>query len=298
MKIIDKNLSLYSVQNHSNITYLNKPVKDLTDSVAFKSRLKTGKSLLKLTGGINSDTVKTLDKINDPLEFLKASYSLIRKTLGFSEEIAPLVTLEKLDKNLYAAYNLNSNTIYFNREYTNLAKPELFSYLRHEFRHTEQCYNALRTKGVMDKAVDMLADNTERVNLNNFRSFIKENTVDNIIELSKNNKINDEFFALALKAKQTMGKGENNYKMFEAELYEAELPLVKQCWKELQTKIINCMGIIPQDSKKAKESERLFLSMMKQPEAGSLQYCFSEHELDAFGVQGLTYIKYLLSRLL
>lgn len=298
MKIIDKNLSLYSVQNRSNSTYVNKPVKDLTDSVAFTSRLKTGKTLLKLTGGINSDTVKTLDKINEPLEFLEASYSLIRKTLGFSEEIAPPVTLEKLDKNLCAVYMPNSNMIYFNSEYQNLAKPELFSYLRHELRHTEQCYNGMRTKGFMDKAVDMLADNTERVNLNNFRNFIKENSVDNLIELSKNNEIDDEFMALALKAKQSMGKGENNYKMFEEELYDAEYPIIKHVWKELQTKIINSLGIIPEGAKKAKESERLFLSMMKQPECGSVQYYFSEHEADAFGVQGLTYIKYLLSRLL
>lgn len=289
-----------SYQNQANISNkslnIRKPAVLLASYENYPAANTSGRDAnsvhLNFCGGISRTVIRELDKVKDPMEFVKQACNILRKDAGFTKDISPAISINNAGSKR-PAYDLSLNSIVLDSESLNAGKPKLFGILSREFRHVVHCYDALRSEGLGNRVIEMLADRTERVNLSNFLETIKTNSIDDLLTQHKNKQISRNFLVLYLRGKQALGKGKGYYKEFEQHLYDAEIPLVRQDWLNLQSKIINSLGGIKKGSKPAKDAEKYFVSLLNSSKSANKDYISAEC-LDALRAGGSAYLKYLL----
>lgn len=289
-----------SYQNQANINNkslnIRKPVVLLPSyenyPAANTSRRDANSVHLNFCGGISRTVIRELDKVKDPMAFVTRACNILRKDAGFTDDISPAISINN-DGSKKVVYNLSLNSIVLDRESLNTSKPKLFGILSREFRHAAHCYDALRSEGFGNRIVETLADRTERVNLSNFLETIKTNSIDDLLAQHKNKQISRSLLVMYLKGKQALGKGQGYYKEFEQHLYDAEIPLVRQDWLNLQNKLIKSLGGIKEGSKQAKDAEKHFAALINFSKSANKDYISAE-SLDALIAGGSAYLKYLL----
>lgn len=241
---------------------------------------------------INRSKIKELDKIEVPADFLKKSYSFIMKSVGINEDIAPELVIKNLQSDSNISYRPELNSLIVNSKCLNLSRPRLYSLIRHQSKHVEQVYNAFRTEGFNERAINIMAEKSEKAALVDFFNMVNSSSVEDLTKLFNDKKISLEVYKTLIAAKQAIGKGKSYYQSFEAKLFNAEIPFVKKSLKKLQESIIKRTSTIKENSLKAKIAKNEFISILDKENCEF----FPLSEISAYAVTFSSYMKYLISK--
>lgn len=300
MKVLRKIINNFGLKvNKNDVSYSKSIAKP--DCVEISSKNKAPISfkdlLAKLHGGLTKQVVKELDKIESPTDFIVASYNQIMNTLRYSERIRPQGVFTTLDKKIMALYLPSENRIYFSNEVLKLSKPKMYNVVRHEIKHTEQIYDGLRTQGFSETALNLVSENSAKINIEVFKDTVLNSTESAFAKQLKNAEITQEQYDLFINTKHLSQTNPEGFEEFLSELHKADLPNITREWANVQKMIIEDLGMIKAGTPEAKTSEKLFKSILNPKNFGSMSYYTAPHELDAHGAGSVAYSKYLFSRL-
>ena len=99
-----------------------------------------------------------LNRIADFKKFVNEAYKLIKTISPFKDDICPKISVIPMPPYYKAMYFPKNNTISVNGDVGTITKVNMFEVLSHEFRHSEQVYNALRLDKNKEKNLKTLVD--------------------------------------------------------------------------------------------------------------------------------------------
>ena len=301
MKIFSKIINNISgnLNNDKTARYLTKMPNDSVTISSKKVKTPTFKEMIyKLHGGLSKPVVKELDKIDSPVDFMVASLDHIMKSIGFSERIRPACYLIDLDKSIAAMYKLNDNGIYINNtQLNNKSKSSLFNFIRHEIKHVEQIYNGLRVEKFTEESLDLITGVTNKSNIENLKVLALSNKKEDILKLLESGVLRKEQYDVLIRIKELNEISPEKLDGYLEELYDADYPIIRKGWEDIQKMVIEDLGMIKDGTYEAKDAKQIFRSSLNPKNVNSIGYITSPHEIDAYGAGSVAFWKYLFSRL-
>ena len=215
---------------------------------------------------LDKKTVKELEKCSID-DFFEKSRKLVIDSYQIPGSLgAQMQILPDINKKAGMMYDFCSNTIYVNPKILKMPRSQIFAYIKHEYTHQKQNYQILRTEGLGEKAIQEYAK-------------IKAGAVaEQFVE--KFSKMDDKEFQTLPPQQQMLifpwlvelrnciqqgGKGISEYK---EKVYKNDYPIILDNLEKLRQNVIQELGIIPANSKEAKNSEvyfKNFIELYKDP---------------------------------
>ncbi len=240
------------------------------------------------TGKFSSDNAKSivgLVKSNKNLslnDYIDNTLIYLFEKIGLSPMTAPAFRIfEELEK-VDAAYIPAKNMILVSENSIKKCNDALKSALLvHEATHLRQVYDALRTEGLANYAVQKLAkeslDGDRQLVLKTAENFSNEQ----LLGFKTSGEMTPQQYDIYVMAKKVNAKGIpiEDFKKKHSQLYYQG---VKRVWKNLQNKLIEEKGTIKKNTDKAQQVEKLFNSILKPFDAGTKEYLESKHEQEAY----------------
>lgn len=222
-----------------------------------------------------------LNRIADFKKFVNEAYKLIKTISPFKDDICPKISVIPMPPYYKAMYFPKNNTISVNGDVGTITKVNMFEVLSHEFRHSEQVYNALRLDKNKEKNLKTLVDFISRTDEVAYHDIVTKMLPESISELHKSGLIDDNFHELALEGSRIFDNQREIYEKYESQVFNQMKKEKLNFWSLLQNNIIADAGLLKADSKTGKKYQKIFDSAMKENKVG-LSYFFKPHERDAY----------------
>ena len=264
-------MKIVKITNNFNKTNINKNTK--INSVT--------NPLSRDLSAILPEEIGYLNKIGNFNTFVNEAYKLIKSISPFKEDICPKISIIPMPPYYKAMYFPKNNTISVNGAVGTITKVKMFEVLSHEFKHSEQIYNALRLDKNKEKNLKSLVDFISRADEVAYHDIVTKMSPESINELYKSGLIDDNFHELALEGCRVFDNQRDVYGKYESKVFDEMKNKKLNFWTLLQNNIIADAGLLKADSKTGKKYQKIFDSAMKENKVG-LSYFFKPHERDAY----------------
>lgn len=265
----------------------------LTNDVAEISTKTRG--IKKLLIGVDKKMIIEWEKL--PFEdFLEKSQNIITKSLNIPEELCPPIKIQNLSDEMAMQYALN-HTLIVNKQYKNLPKALLFSFVRHEMKHCEQNLVVLRTENLGENAVNEFSSKIARVQANFIIKHYREMPIDEIQKLRTEKKMPEAGLSLIEKLRQVPSDDKQSIKPFFDAFYNNKFKIHHNALSDIRTKAIARYGVIKENTPEAIKANKYYKGFCKTCEDNSgLKYWTSKHEMEAYGVTFSSLKEYLFKK--
>lgn len=269
------------------------------DIVDIPKKKQTFWEMLKAEFGVyrsnlNKATVKELKAL--PFnEFLNKAYEISSDSTGIPKNLRAPVVFSEMDSKIAMAYGVDTNIIVINKNLKTKNRKVLFSCFKHEHRHQLQNFNIMRTEGLGEEYIKILAQKKTDLGLKTFVSAFREMPVEKLEELKPQL---GENFDLVKRYQAAVAQGQDAENAFLKEAADKDYKIFFEEFKNFRAKVVDEMGIIPANSKDAEKSKELFDSILgaDQNALTSAKTIIRPHEIDAYRATGFSYWEFMLAR--
>ena len=264
MKIIKitNNLNNINIDRHNKINAVTKP-------------------LLHDLSAMSPEEIGNLNRIGNFNKFVNEAYKLIKSISPFKDDICPKISIIPMPPYYKAIYFPKNNTISVNGAVGKITKVKMFEVLSHEFKHSEQIYNALRLDKNKEKNLKSLVNFISRTDEVAYHDIVTKMSSESINELYKTGLIDDNFYKNALEGCRVFDNEREIFEKYESQVFNQMKNEKLNFWSLLQNNIIADAGLLKADSKAGKKCQKIFDSAMKENKVG-ISYFFKPHERDAY----------------
>ncbi|MDR1169102.1 MAG: hypothetical protein LBK53_09495 [Heliobacteriaceae bacterium] len=301
MKIINRIIT--EISNAKKLAVAaRKGIKSETDSVEFSKNMTKREKLKTLLKpfilGLDKQTVKSLHKIKDKMEFVKASSKVILEKKGIPEGLRPAIGLdvnESLPPAALACYSKDFNMVIVSPKVLKKPKSAIFSASAHELKHFAQNIDIIRTEGLGEKAVKSYAKVQAEAYGKIFDNTYQNMSMAEIQKLYKQGVFSEQGLQVIAGYKKAQSEGEAASGKYLKMLYEGDFANFHAQWKNIRQKAADSLGIIKKDSPQAALSER-HLNEFNNTSQDEQHYWNSSAEKTAYAQGLVAQLEYLWRR--